>query len=316
LSFSFHLYNPVKQATKADVSVTASLTPFFTGTSVASYEDDMDECTADALDTIYKHNVSPYAGDHESWPLRVRNLLFEKKTIHQATPHSGCHNTISVTLQTNVPLIPNEVCQPKISIKGLKNANHTNGRIALVAPPGACPIGVSSADFFKSAPDGIEEYGKWKSADFSLTMFSAARTTPGVAYVFSIEVQNPHAGPGSDLTSPVPIGTNPDGTQVTIIGQDYQSVTIVSEECPLDTSCQGEDTKTGIPFAEDDMEPVLQRPCCLCSVGPEDTGVMRVKAPEFCTRNIGQSSPWPCDNNTLTLQPISMPTCRQLKFLG
>jgi len=293
VAFSFKLYNPNQpMVANVQLSVSMRLQPFFAGRPDVSSSVAMEESEDNAPNTIYKFNTAPYSGTKEAWPLKVRSLVFETKTIRQSTPHSGCFNTITVTLQTNVPLLPNVVCQPKITMSGLNKANHTAGKIALVAPAGACPVGVNRADIFKSAAGnrGVEEFGVWSQSNFAVSLFSAVPTTAGTSYVFSFQVQNPHAGPNSvDI---------PGGIQKAAIVK-------IHSYGPQGTlpSVPGDlrDSLPGIPADQINMDNVVERPCCLCNVDHQDTGVMRVKAPVFCTKNIGQSSPWPCDMNTLTV---------------
>lgn len=47
------------------------------------------------------------------------------------------------------------------------------------------------------------------------------------------------------------------------------------------------------------MDKSQDRPCCLCDVEDGDASPMKVKAPEFCKKTVGQKTPYPCANNTL-----------------
>lgn len=59
--------------------------------------------------------------------------------------------------------------------------------------------------------------------------------------------------------------------------------------------------KAGLTYAVAAMDKSEERPCCLCNVVDGDASPLAVKAPVFCTKNIGQSSPYPCDNNTISV---------------
>ena len=180
VAMSFMLYNPNQpladscKDTRVDGCVTVTavirLLAFHVGRPGVTVTVIMANSEHNAPASIYKYSDQPYKGTKEAWPLKISGLIFETKTIRQSTPHSGCFNTITVTLQTNVPLLPNAVCQPMITMSGLTKANHTAGKIALVAPAGACPVGVNRADIFKSAAgnQGLDEYGVWSVADFGV----------------------------------------------------------------------------------------------------------------------------------------------------
>lgn len=60
-------------------------------------------------------------------------------------------------------------------------------------------------------------------------------------------------------------------------------------------------TKFGIPRASESMDLTMDQPCCLCDVAPGDSKPMVVKRATFCQKKIGQSVPYPCANNTLTV---------------
>ena len=320
-SFGFFLVNPSQNQGQAQIRIhaankgsSASVTPF--GSNIVSL--DMSESEADAPASIYKSSTE-YSGDSEAWPLYVRNLTFEVKTIRQSTPHAGCRNSITVSLQTNVPLTPNAYCQPRIVISGFNSANHTSGKIGLVALSGSCPDGGNAAFVFQHAREGLPGFGTWfngssecaggqqadsstacmqRAADSStalqipaqqknqghLELWSAQPTQPGTPYSFSFYIRNPLVSDGT--------GISPQG-----------SPTIHIQSLP---SVAGE-SKFGVPSfvnsaqEQESMDKSQDRPCCLCDVNNGEASPLVVKAPVFCKKRIGQSSPYPCTNNTLTV---------------
>lgn len=139
--------------------------------------------------------------------------------LTQSTPHSGCVNSITVSLISNVPFIPNSVCNPKFSISGLANANHTDGMMDLTAQSGSCPDKGNAAYVFKSAQmsAGVPAFGTWSNGTRKcaggdsaictdstgdrelLTIWSNERTVAGDSYSFTFDVTNPMVGAGTQL---------------------------------------------------------------------------------------------------------------------
>ena len=322
-SFGFFLVNPYQNRGRAQISIhaankgsSASVTPF--GSNILYL--DMSESEADAPASIYKSSTE-YSGDLEAWPLYVRNLKFEIKTIRQSTPHAGCRNSITVSLQTNVPLTPNAYCQPRITISGFKSANHTSGKIGLVALSGSCPDGGNAAFVFQHAREGLPGFGTWfngssecaggQQADSStacqnaadpaqqqhqghLELWSAQQTQPGTPYSFSFYIRNPLVSDGTGI----------DPLEFDETGIDPQGSPTINIQS---LGPSGGEAKFGVPSfvnaasQQESMDRSQDRPCCLCDVNEKEASPLVVKAPVFCKKRIGQSSPYPCTNNTLTV---------------
>jgi hypothetical protein len=305
-SFSFSLYNPSKDPAPAEVYFEANLVSFFPSTTkIMQVIGVMVKSQGEAPRQIYKSSEAPYNRTGEASPLKIRNLAYEMKEVRQSTPHSGCANSITVSLVTNVPFIPNSVCAPKLVISGFSNANRTEGMIDLTAQSGSCPSRGNTAYAFKSTQQsGVPAYGIWNNGTTeckggpqavctnrgaglnvgSLSLWSHERTEAGTPYSFTIDVTNPHVGEGTALPN----------------GQDSPSIF-------LSTSLDGLDSGDELPlslkrhYMSSTMDKSQDRPCCLCEVENGDASPLKVKTPMFCTKNIGQSTPFPCAKNTLTL---------------
>ncbi len=308
-SLGFVIVNPQKSFGEPDIVIQAS-----TKENIASISrrdirsQEMAESQTNAPANIYK-SYSSYANTMEAWPLKVRNLQFEVKTIRQSTPHSGCKNAITVSLQTNVPLLTNAYCQPKIILSGFKNANVSTGKIGLVAQAGSCPEGNSAAFVFKHAYDGLTAFGNWAngsktcyggpeavceiqypaaSAFGSLELWTSVSTQPGQNYSFSFNIQNPLASSGTGIADQ----PSPDIYIQALSGDDDFTVPA---------------TRRGVPSfingvtQQEPMLKSLDRPCCLCDVRDGDASPLVVKKAIFCKKKIVQSSPYPCSNNTLSV---------------
>ena len=286
LVFSFSLVNPAVASPAVSVSVRAW----------SSWQKMATQKTYVDLNGIYEHNTT-YKDFGEHLPLHVRGLLFEVKHIGQSNPHPGCLNSLSVTVQVNLPLSVSTYCHPKFAISVLSNAEHQSGRILLNSASGQCAASANSDLLFQEQANGVPGYGMWNDTSDRLELWAANAMLPGQPYVFSFQLTNPMTGPGSDL----------------LLGQQAQPVQIVSEN----HINYPDDIKLGIPSYSDlsytsNALPALEpsavlmtqdegTPCCLCDIEEGDARPLRVKVPNFCVKRIGQASTTPCQINTLTV---------------
>ena len=308
-TFSFRIVNPVDGCTRnRAISLMLSLTksnqastlPQSALTCSSTYS--MQACNDVAPTNIYAYNTPCHQNLQECWPLNVRGLVFEEKSIGQSTPHPGCLNTISVTMRTNVPLVVSDQCQPKLTIEGLTGAivngnacagTSTGGELALTAGPGQCDVGALSAFLFRSGPDSVSGFGKWLvgSPSNSIELFSAQRSQAGQQYILSFQVVNPmqaQAGCAdiniqslsvSDGRAGIP--SFPTSSDVCFRPKTEQQQCVLPSKVAMDKS--------------------MAKPCCLCDVAEGDACPMKVKAPNFCMKRICHSSNNPCANNTVTV---------------
>jgi len=287
LIFSFNLVNPAKASPAVQVSV-RTWSSWQNMTTSKNYSD---------LDGIYEHNTT-YKDLREHNPLHVRGLMFDVKHIGQSNPHPGCLNTISVTVQVNLPLSVSAYCHPKVVISVLSNAEHPSGRILLNSASDQCAASANSDLLFQEKVDGVRGYGMWNNVTDRLELWTANAMFPGQPYVFSFQLTNPMTGPKTSLP----------------LGQKAQNVMIFAEE---NTSYPG-GGKLGIPsypdlsYTSNDRGSVLKpsavlmtqdegTPCCLCDIEEGDARPLKVKVPNFCVKRIGQASTTPCQINTLTI---------------
>jgi hypothetical protein len=289
LVFAFDLINPssAQPATKAQVRLWSSLQSMETS---ADYRE---------MGGVYQHNTT-YKENGEHYPLHVRALFFEVKHIGQSNPHSGCLNVISVTLQVNLPLSISAYCHPKIVIAALSNAEAPTGQILLNAASGQCAASANADMLFQPlAIGGVKGYGLWNDTADSMELWSANDMLPGQPYVFSFGITNPRTGPQTSLVK----------------GQEAPEIRITS--APMTNYPTNTIMKAGIPSYSDLAQTTNEAaalipsssimtqdegsPCCLCDVKEGDARPLRVKVPVFCNKRIGQSTPLPCSQNTLTI---------------
>jgi len=306
-TFSFILINPERSESRdreiglhvsADVTVPAQSSPA-RPKSCQSSKIVMDACSGAAPSHVYQACDS--ADLKECWPLNVRGLVFEVKRIGQATPHSGCTNSIIVTLRTNVPLIVSEQCQPKLTISGLSGAqmiDPASAQVPLTAQPGQCEVGALSAFLFRSDATELSGFGKWVDSDNTLELWSAQRSQAGQTYIFSFQIKNPVAPQSAPASLSIrSLNGMFDGRKGLPSYQAMQDVTggvAPADEaavCFLSTNS----------MAAVDMSLPEEAPCCLCAVEAGDAKPMAVKSPSFCMKRICQTSADPCANNTITI---------------
>ena len=236
----------------------------------------MNECDGAAPSHIYKADSTCHATLKECWPLNVRGLVFEVKRIGQSTPHPGCLNTISVTLKTNVPLVVSELCQAKVTLTGLKNAQllGTGSEVALAAPPGQCDVGALSAFLFRSDVEQLSGFGKWigSANNRGVELYSAQRSQAGQQYIFSFQVRNPMSAqtPQTRISIQSMAGTfdGRAGIPSHRTSADVNGGIEVQDESAV---CYASANQPGAV----DMTLPDEAPCCLCDVAEGDARPMR-----------------------------------------
>ena len=122
-------------------------------------------------------------------PLKVHALSFWTKDINQSSPYPCAFNTISVTLDTSVPLLVNSMypslqCQPTITIKGLKGSQ-------TASTPSLAVILNGGGKFASSA--------SWTQDDGDIVFTVLASTTAGQEMHLSFNLTN-KAAPQSSPT--------------------------------------------------------------------------------------------------------------------
>jgi hypothetical protein len=190
--------------------------------------------------------------------------------------------------------------------------------IDLTAQSGSCPDKGNAAYVFKSAKQsaGVPAFGFWNNGTVKcaggdqaicstedsvvklLTIWSHEHTEAGKSYSFTFDVLNPMVGAGTELPS----------------GQSSPTIYIESSLDGKNTGSESQSTSHD-HYRKDEMVKSQDRPCCLCNVEDGDASPLKVKPPMFCKKTIGQSTPYPCQNNSLTGEHLDTPACRILATL-
>jgi hypothetical protein len=136
-----------------------------------------------------------------------------------------------------------------------------------------------------------------------LHMHLAQDTNPNFNYVIQFQLENPLEGQNSpDLYVEGRIGVDVDTKQnFQYIGDSHSAGAVNNQVAGSADACDS--TFTAPRYLMDKDGGLL---CCAsCSVAGHavagDANPLKVHAPFFCVKNIGQSSPYPCANNTLTM---------------
>jgi hypothetical protein len=136
-----------------------------------------------------------------------------------------------------------------------------------------------------------------------LHMHLAQDTNPNFNYVIQFQLENPLEGQNSsDLYVEGRIGVDGDTKQnFQYIGDSHSAGAVNNQVAGPADACDS--TFTAPRYLMDKDGGLL---CCAsCSVAGHavagDANPLKVHAPFFCVKNIGQSSPYPCANNTLTV---------------
>merc|ERR1719199_2123350 len=115
-------------------------------------------------------------------PLVVVVPAFTTKAIGQSTNAAGHTNTITVTLQPNIPLAVGDT----VTISALTNAVATNGN-------GLALTGADKAKFKDGANPPVPSKGTWDNTNKKLTLTVNSALDAGTSYVIAFDVTNPAA---------------------------------------------------------------------------------------------------------------------------
>jgi len=216
-------------------------------------------------------------------PLFVLAPQFTTKTIGQASPWPGFLNTLTVTLQTNVPLWSD--CAV-IVIGNLEEACATVGPIALAPNPSGFTGGLWSTQ-----------------ADNTGRVVQQGRLTMNVAGVLA----NGDSTSGTALCSS--IACNPH-TEMYIFS--FMVSNPVNPQNSPPVMIYGDDSAGGVRIVSAAMDKDLGVPSTVagcagnaCAFVVGDAAPLRVYAPMFLISSIGQSMPYPGKNNTISVTLLS-----------
>jgi hypothetical protein len=271
IQFRFRVENPsCEQEAPTPVTVEASnvglsATIFNTGVSIASAKMDYDLLTVPLKGF----------GVGDSAPMKVCPLRILSANVQSSSSVPCATSTITVSnLQTNVPIIPTANCVPTITIKGLTNMIQTSQFLPLVAPPnpGSDTSRPIHADYLSSSsPSSSDGWNKgtWSNTCAKSLVVFVRKTLPTLTYC--------SAGLGSDCSS---------------VEYSYS-------------------------FAFDVLNPAKPQPAVSVSIEVNGNGNVGASCQPVVYTALGsaasvtaavpqarvrQSSPFPCDNNTISVE--------------
>jgi len=221
-----------------------------------------------------------YAVQGDAHALTVRALEFKTTLAEQSTPYPCDVNQIRLTFKTNVPLLKTERCSPTLTITGLDNA---------IAPTGF--INITQDSWFAATASKFEGYvypgdtyrGSWNNAATSKTLKLSitSSTMAATDYSFNITVRNPAEGQSCPTTS--------------ITARDCGDV------CTDPSTTNTEGCSSPRVISQGGLTGQQGNPSALTkSAG--DVCAMQITAFQWNTKQVTQSSPFPCDNNTITVE--------------
>ena len=218
-------------------------------------------------DTILPHVYRGLAGEAE--PLFIRPVEFSDREIAQTLPYPCALNTICVTLTSSVPLTVQR--ESYFVLESLDGAKVPAGEITLSSTADATTAGdvttLQSAFQNGNVSKGIWNIAACNSSEgsgklcSSIKLSVACRIEAGAVISFCFQVTNP--------------GVEQDGPE---------SMTIYSSDGDRYQQLQYRTELLSIPYAS-----------------AKDQRPMYIRTPAFRAVEIGQSSPFPCDDNTIAV---------------
>jgi hypothetical protein len=215
--------------------------------------------------------------------IRVKQATFSVKKIGQKTSWPGAANVITITLNADVALYGEAVrCDTNITISGFDGAcirsesvvgNSTLMKLLLIGP---------NASIFRNVTWNPE------TKAISMRLGAALGVTPQGPAIFSFAFVNPVA---SQPSPRIEIGTQ--GIPISLSEMDDKDGSILPDS-RYDHNKDGVWNDSIAEFVGSPNGPVFNS--TLRAAEP-----LRVYSPAFVVKTIGQSSPYPGHNNTLTL---------------
>ena len=229
--------------------------------------------------------VSTLQGDH--LPMRVQAPKFLVKAISQSNPFPGAQlNTLTVTFAVNTLLRAGS----QIAISSISGAMGTvlNRADLTLLRPDNLSLQISSNNFKSNA--GTLNAGTWYDCEKTL-VFVASRdlTCNGTNFTFSFQVSNPVAAqPCAQVLINVSGISNPAGFSFGLSGQITANNLLQPTLFP---------TSQGVPM-DPDTTTILSN---VAGAAKGDACAMKIWPAAFVLKSVGQSSPYPCAVNTLSV---------------
>lgn len=188
------------------------------------------------------------------------------KDVGQSTPWPCAKNTISVSLSSNVPLSGSHVhCKPQITISGFKSGCVKDKTIVLA--------GLNGSAVFNGN-------GTWLAAENAIVVSPRGVMLENTIGSFSFDIQNPSE---SQPSPQIQIAMSDISVSRTDMNKDCANG-LASKKCP-----KLADTVVGSQNG------------AIYEAGVRDAEPLRVHAPVFLTRNIGQNNSYPGAQNRISV---------------
>jgi hypothetical protein len=204
----------------------------------------------------------------DAYPLKIfaGQFIAIDKSIGQSTPYPSLENTITVTFATTIPLL----ASTKVSLSGFRYCNTAGSACTYMATADNLGLPITTSGW-ASPHDGdfaaqLGTTAEWDREDGTLVLTIAANTVAGTQYVFSFVLTNP-----------------------TTCQQPPRDITITAGCCPTCKFTQMLNADKTTPTA-------------VCGGQATYAEPLRIISPMFITKNIWQSTPYPCRNNTISVQ--------------
>jgi len=207
----------------------------------------------------------------EAAPLAEHLGMCTMKTMSQMTPWPGAENTLKLKFSTNVSLVAH--CG-RILIDNLQEA---------CASDGMMHIGCRDAAKFSMGLRGTSATGMWRtytddesqSRQGSLELWLLEDTEPGTEYEICFNVTNP------------------------AVAQSAPNIEMVIKQKEFTDTCR----------VEHDLDTIPPNPCAnddpICELEAGDAAPLKIRAPAFLKKEIGQSTPYPCQENEISVTLLS-----------
>ena len=204
----------------------------------------------------------------DRYPLKIfeGQFIAIDKSIGQSTPYPSLENTITVTFATTIPLL----ASTKVSLSGFRYCNTAGSACTYMATTDNLGLPITTSGWaYPHDEDFAAQLGtsaEWDREDGTLVLTLAANTVAGTQYVFSFRLTNP-----------------------TTCQQLPRDITITAGCCP---TCKF----TQILKAD------KTSPTAVCGGQATYAEPLRIISPMFVTKNIWQSTPYPCRDNEISVQ--------------
>ena len=203
----------------------------------------------------------------EAAPLAEQLGMCTSKVMSQITPWPGADNTLTLKFSTNVSLVAH--CG-RIVIDKLQEA---------CASDGMMHIGCKDAAKFSMGLRGASATGMWRtytdddsqSRQGSIELWLLEDTVPGTEYEICFNVTNP------------------------AVAQSAPNIEMVIKQKEFTDVCR----------VDHDLDTIPPNPCAnedpVCDLEVGDAAPLKIRAPAFLKKEIGQSTPYPCQENRITV---------------